>query len=417
MPRVYEVYERIKNKELRERKESGGTGGQTSSASASVTAMDTTASRQRSRSGGTSMTTSRRARKAAFTIGENKAYAGVAIFLVIMCPAMLLIGFTEIMGQRVGIDWAPTVGFLFARSGFYVAGYLFQPHLLNAVIGIRRMEELEALQKHSKLNFALLIVENVIGLAAVVSVTVNDPGVRQITFVAYNGVMAFCLAGLFFQARFLRDQVEKSLSSSESGPHGDVGITILKKRLVRIQTTLMKQTFGQGLIFLLQAAIPFLWPYFSYILPITYIIPGTAGINVIKSLRGTKERVKKKSRAANMWTKNPSFGGGNLGNGSGTNEEMELAITAAAEFALTRTHSGSIDQPEMTFVVADLNHLEMRKPEKEDEEKEGKRQSPKPTPRKYSGKKKKSKASKGRSGSGRLVSFVEEFADPPGSRV
>lgn len=211
------------------------------------------------------------------SIRQNRGLVAILFYEFWVFPALLICAAVKIAkdDERVGITPLITVLFAMVKIGFYFGvAYMFQPSL------IRTLLQSGSLKRNKKIQRLILLSDAFARLNLFFSVTfsfvpfitlfnseeLDRPA--EIAWIIYFGGSIVSLLFYFAQAVYLKSKIVKVLDSIQQN-NSQVAET--KKKLVKIQKTVMFQSLFQSCLYSLFLFWPYLWNKHDYFLPLSWL--------------------------------------------------------------------------------------------------------------------------------------------------
>jgi len=210
-------------------------------------------------------------------IRQNRGLVAIMFYEFWVFPSLVLCAIVKITmdDERVGITPLITVLFAVVKVGFYFGvAYMFQPSL------IRTLLQSGSLKRNKKIQRLILVSDTFARINLMFSVTFSFvpfitlfrggklDRTAEIAWVIYFGGSIVSLLFYFTQSVYLKYKIVKVLDSIQQN---NSQVRETKKKLVKIQTTVMFQTLFQSVLYSLFLFWPYLWNKHDYFLPLSWL--------------------------------------------------------------------------------------------------------------------------------------------------
>jgi len=264
---------------------------------------------------------------------ENRALISLIIRLSIAVPSVLILVFVELFTQyRVAEHILPTLFFVILRSSLYLDAFLFFPFIMSKLVGgVGGSNTRALLQKNDRWSALIFIIIILAGFISFVALGTDSPLVTVYTYIAYQIIVGVSFYQMAYNTHWVKRHVSIVLDQSYK-ISANPNIVEVKIKLHRHLNQSRFQLFFQGTLSILQGAIPYIFSYYNYLLPLTLALPMLVWTSQVRTMDTTS---KDNEKAPTREFKRVSASSSAANDGRGTAPQMHVHGLEGAENVLT----------------------------------------------------------------------------------
>ncbi|GBG26131.1 Hypothetical Protein FCC1311_023512 [Hondaea fermentalgiana] len=228
------------------------------------------------------MARSRRTRR----ITDHITLLTLLIYFGITTPSMAtfaVLALVRPLETHVAIDLDATLLWWICRSSYYICTSLYQPALISTLVKQHVPGAQGIFAERTLSSMALTLGHVFLGTLAFVSVAAENRAVSIGTWVACMGGAGIIMIILALQALLLKRTLICQLDSAYQYV-GSEEIKIVKERMESVQNHNVVNAIVQATIYISFAAIPYLYSYYDYLLPISWMTIPSNALLVVRTL-------------------------------------------------------------------------------------------------------------------------------------